>query len=95
MSGRAAGWRIVIILAALYSIGAHGIMTLNDFKSVEGDRRMGIALAAGAARRRQRPRGSPAWSWPCRRWWWSRCCWLGTSDPRAVVAALLVRAVAA
>ena len=27
---------------ALYSVGAHGIMTLNDFKSVEGDRRMGI-----------------------------------------------------
>jgi chlorophyll synthase len=29
-------------LAALYSAGAHGIMTLNDFKSVEGDRRMAI-----------------------------------------------------
>ena len=29
-------------LAALYSLGAHGIMTLNDFKSVEGDRRMGV-----------------------------------------------------
>lgn len=34
-------WRIVLI-AALYSVGAHGIMTLNDFKSIEGDRRMGI-----------------------------------------------------
>ncbi|ACK51001.1 bacteriochlorophyll/chlorophyll synthetase [Methylocella silvestris BL2] len=34
-------WRIFII-AFLYSAGAHGIMTLNDFKSVEGDRRMGI-----------------------------------------------------
>ena len=34
-------WRIVVI-ALLYSVGAHGIMTLNDFKSVEGDRRMGI-----------------------------------------------------
>ena len=32
----------VLALAALYSIGAHGIMTLNDFKSIEGDRRMGI-----------------------------------------------------
>jgi chlorophyll synthase len=32
-----------LILAALYSAGAHGIMTLNDFKSIEGDRRMGIA----------------------------------------------------
>jgi chlorophyll synthase len=31
-----------LILAALYSAGAHGIMTLNDFKSIEGDRRMGI-----------------------------------------------------
>ncbi|MET0708806.1 MAG: chlorophyll synthase ChlG [Tardiphaga sp.] len=32
----------IVIMALLYSIGAHGIMTLNDFKSVEGDRRMGI-----------------------------------------------------
>jgi chlorophyll synthase len=35
-------WRI-IGLALLYSVGAHGIMTLNDFKSVEGDQQMGIA----------------------------------------------------
>ncbi len=34
-------WRIVAI-AALYSAGAHGIMTLNDFKSIEGDRRLGL-----------------------------------------------------
>ncbi|MGA0806359.1 MAG: chlorophyll synthase ChlG [Pseudohongiellaceae bacterium] len=34
-------WRI-ITLAALYSLGAHGIMTLNDFKSMEGDSRMGL-----------------------------------------------------
>lgn len=33
--------RILIILA-LYSFGAHGIMTLNDFKAVEGDRAMGL-----------------------------------------------------
>jgi len=33
----------VVLLAVLYSIGAHGIMTLNDFKSVEGDRLTGIA----------------------------------------------------
>jgi chlorophyll synthase len=32
----------VLALAALYSLGAHGIMTLNDFKSVRGDRRSGI-----------------------------------------------------
>ena len=31
-----------LLLAALYSAGAHGIMTLNDFKSIEGDTRMGI-----------------------------------------------------
>lgn len=31
-----------MVIAALYSFGAHGIMTLNDFKSVDGDRRMGI-----------------------------------------------------
>lgn len=30
-------------LAGLYSIGAHGIMTLNDFKAIAGDRAMGIA----------------------------------------------------
>jgi chlorophyll/bacteriochlorophyll a synthase len=32
----------VLLLAVLYSLGAHGIMTLNDFKSIEGDRRMGV-----------------------------------------------------
>ena len=48
--------RRIIFLAALYSIGAHGIMTLNDFKSIEGDRRSGIGSlpvrlgAASAAR---------------------------------------------
>jgi len=31
-----------LVLAGLYSAGAHGIMTLNDFKSVPGDRQMGI-----------------------------------------------------
>ena len=31
-----------LALALLYSLGAHGIMTLNDFKSVRGDRAMGI-----------------------------------------------------
>jgi chlorophyll synthase len=45
-----------LILALLYSLGAHGIMTLNDFKAIEGDRRMGVASlpvqlgAHGAAR---------------------------------------------
>jgi chlorophyll synthase len=32
----------ILAAAVLYSIGAHGIMTLNDFKSIEGDLRMGI-----------------------------------------------------
>ena len=32
----------VLLAAVLYSVGAHGIMTLNDFKSVDGDLRMGI-----------------------------------------------------
>ena len=31
-----------VALAALYSLGAHGIMTLNDFKSIAGDRQWGI-----------------------------------------------------
>jgi len=34
-------WHLMA-MAALYSIGAHGIMTLNDFKSVEGDIEMGV-----------------------------------------------------
>ncbi len=34
-------WQI-IALALLYSTGAHGIMTLNDFKAVEGDKVMGV-----------------------------------------------------
>ena len=46
----------VLVMALLYSIGAHGIMTLNDFKSVEGDTRLGLRSlpvqlgVAGAAR---------------------------------------------
>jgi len=45
-----------IMLALLYSAGAHGIMTLNDFKSIEGDRVMNLRSlpvqlgADGAAR---------------------------------------------
>ncbi len=46
----------ILILAFLYSVGAHGIMTLNDFKAIKGDREMGINSlpvllgAEGAAR---------------------------------------------
>jgi chlorophyll synthase len=32
----------ILTLALLYAIGAYGIMTLNDFKAVEGDSQMGI-----------------------------------------------------
>jgi len=32
----------VLAMAAMYSVGAHGIMTLNDFKSIEGDQQLGI-----------------------------------------------------
>ena len=31
-----------VIIAVLYSVGAHGIMTINDFKSIDGDRQLGI-----------------------------------------------------
>lgn len=46
----------VMLLAGLYSLGAHGIMTLNDFKAIAGDRAQGIAslpvqLGADAAAR--------------------------------------------
>ena len=32
----------VVLVAMLYGIGAHGIMTLNDFKALEGDRQTGV-----------------------------------------------------
>jgi chlorophyll/bacteriochlorophyll a synthase len=41
LSAGAPSWPVVI-LALLYGIGAHGIMTLNDFKALEGDRQMGV-----------------------------------------------------
>ena len=62
-------------LALLYSLAAHGIMTLNDFKSVDGDRqtgigslpvRLGVAPAARVA------------------------CWVMTVPQCCVVALLLV-----
>ena len=64
----------VIGMAALYSVGAHGIMTLNDFKAIEGDRQMGVRSlpvmlgADGAAR---------------------LACWV-MAVPQAVVVALLI-----
>ncbi len=41
LSVGAPGWPVIII-AGLYALGAHGIMTLNDFKALEGDRQMGV-----------------------------------------------------
>ena len=32
----------IVAIALLYGLGAHGIMTINDFKAIEGDRQMGI-----------------------------------------------------
>jgi chlorophyll synthase len=32
----------ITILALLYSVGAFGLMVLNDFKAIEGDRTLGI-----------------------------------------------------
>ena len=43
MAGGAIPHAHSLLLALLYSIAAHGIMTLNDFKSVAGDSQMGIA----------------------------------------------------
>jgi chlorophyll synthase len=56
MAGGAMPASSSLALAILYSAGAHGIMTLNDFKSIEGDKRMGVGSlpvrlgADGAAR---------------------------------------------
>jgi chlorophyll synthase len=32
----------IVTIALLYALGAHGIMTLNDFKALEGDTKMGV-----------------------------------------------------
>jgi len=64
----------VLIVALLYGIGAHGIMTLNDFKALEGDRQMGVnslPVTLGPRRAAQ------------------VACWV-MSVPQAVVIALLL-----
>ncbi|MEM8663359.1 MAG: chlorophyll synthase ChlG [Pseudomonadota bacterium] len=80
----------IIALAVLYSVGAHGIMTLNDFKSIEGDRQLG--LASIPARRGARPAailacvvmaGSQAVVIALLLWW-------GLMIAAAIVAALLL-----
>ncbi len=73
MSGMLPDWRVFAV-AALYSAGAHGIMTLNDFKSIEGDKRSGIRslpVQLGASR---------AALFAC-------CCYGGLASPgRAAIA---------
>ncbi|MEM9028584.1 MAG: chlorophyll synthase ChlG [Pseudomonadota bacterium] len=47
---------LIIVIAVLYSAGAYGIMILNDFKAIDGDRQLGVRTipvqigAAAAAR---------------------------------------------
>ena len=41
LSAGAPAWPVVIV-AILYGVGAHGIMTLNDFKALEGDKATGV-----------------------------------------------------
>ena len=38
---------VTLAVILLYSLGAHGIMTLNDFKAIEGDLRFGGERNAG------------------------------------------------
>jgi len=62
-----------LVMALLYSAGAHGIMTLNDFKSITGDRKMGIGSLP--------VRLGPQWA--------ARVACLMMALPQAVVVALL------
>jgi chlorophyll synthase len=73
MAQTAPSWP-VILAALLYSIGAHGIMTLNDFKALEGDTEMGI-------------RSLPVTLGPERA---ARVAAWGMAVPQAVVVALLI-----
>ena len=70
--GAVPDWRVFAI-AGLYSLGAHGIMTLNDFKSVDGDLKMGI----GSLPARLGPERAA----------WVACVFMAV--PQAIVVALL------
>jgi chlorophyll synthase len=65
----------IIATALLYSAGAHGIMTLNDFKSIEGDRQMGVRSLPATL-------GAPAAA---------KLACLVMAIPQAVVVLLLLR----
>lgn len=64
----------VLVIALLYGIGAHGIMTLNDFKALEGDRVMGV-------------NSLPVTLGPERAARWA--CWIMALPQLAVIALLL------
>ena len=73
LSAGAPAWPVIAI-AALYALGAHGIMTLNDFKALEGDTRTGVnslPVTLGPARAAR------------------VACW-GMALPQTVVIALLL-----
>ena len=72
MAGGLPGGRVLAVLG-LYSAGAFGIMTLNDFKAVAGDRATGIR-SLPAVLGIDAPRGSRVPRWCCRRSPLSRCC---------------------
>jgi chlorophyll synthase len=74
--GAAMSRPLLVVLAILYSLGALGIMTLNDFKAIEGDRQMGI-------------RSLPA-RWGPKPAAWA-ACWI-MAVPQATVVALLFTA---
>jgi chlorophyll synthase len=60
----------------LYSVGAHGIMTLNDFKAIEGDRRMGIGSLPVRLGVQGAARAACVLMMACRRrWWWLLLAW--------------------
>ena len=64
----------VLAIAVLYGLGAHGIMTLNDFKALDGDRQTGV-------------RSLPVTLGPARA---ARlACWI-MAVPQGIVAALLI-----
>lgn len=65
----------IFLIAVLYGLGAHGIMTLNDFKAIAGDRAMGlrslpVTLGANRAAR--------------------VACWVMTVPQLAVIALLVL-----
>jgi len=73
LAAGAPAWQVIVI-AGLYALGAHGIMTLNDFKALEGDRQMGV-------------NSLPVTLGPARAAWVA--CW-SMALPQVVVVALLM-----